>query len=74
MTKFRVPVKIEFDGAVLVEAEDESEAEEIACGNITAFLGQVFDNNSDKVLDNVFDMRGYAYLRDDESIEEAEDL
>lgn len=73
MTKYRVPVYIKIDGAVCVEAEDELEAEEIACGNVRGILDRISNNNSDKVLDWVFDTWGESYLRDDESIEEIED-
>ena len=74
MTKYRVPVYIKIDGAVEIEAEDELEAEEIACGNIRGKLDHINTNDSDKILDFEFDWWGETYLRDDESIEEVEDV
>ena len=73
MTKYRVPVEIKFDGCVEVEAEDEIEAEMIACSNVRASLANVHDNNCEDVLDYEIDHIGFAYLRDNESIEEVEE-
>lgn len=73
MTKFRVPVYIKIDGAVEVEAEDELEAEEIACANVRGNLDHINTNDSEKILDFEFDCWGESYLRDDESIEEVEE-
>ena len=73
MSKFRVPVAMVFTGAIEVEAKDESEAEEIAVWNVSGRLGNISDNNSDKVLDYVFDIKPETILRDDESIEEIEE-
>ena len=71
--KYRVPLKIVFDGYAIVEAKDESQAEEIACYNVGATLGSVSDNLSDKVLDHEFDLHGETYLSDNESIEDFTD-
>ena len=73
MTKYRVPVYIKIDGAVEIEAEDELEAEEIACGNIRGRLEHIDTNYPGKILDFEFDFWGETYLRDDESIEEVEE-
>lgn len=73
MTKYRVPVALVFTGAVLVNAKDESHAEEIAVWEISGRLGNVSDNNSTQVLDYEFDIRPETIVRDDESIEEVEE-
>lgn len=73
MTKYRVPIKISFDGAALVEAEDEEEAEKIAILYVGSHMETVkaFDNL--KVLKIVTEDIGYTEIRDNESIEEIED-
>lgn len=73
MTKYRVPVRISFDGAVSVEAKDESEAEELACYYVGAVIGHVSDGCCDRILDYEFDTHGDTELRDNESIEELEE-
>lgn len=70
--KYRVPLKITFDGCAEIEADDEIEAEDIAC-HIVANLGRVSDNGHSAIKDFVFDLHGYAERRDNESIEEIEE-
>lgn len=71
--KYRVPLKITFDGCAEIEADDEDEAEQRAIYNISAVLGYVSDGGADCVLNTVFDVHGYAERRDNESIEEIEE-
>lgn len=73
MTKFRVPIKMEFDGAVEVEARDEVQAEELVCSNLRARMYSVSDNGCENIIDWEFDVHGFAELRDNESIEEIEE-
>jgi len=58
MTKFRVPVIIEFYGEVVVDAETEESAEDIATakmeGTITAYA------TSDSIIDYSINQFGYA--------------
>ena len=73
MGKYRVPVRLVIDGVVLVEAEDEIEAENIACYNVRGRLGSISDNECESVIDYVFDHHGEIELRDNESIEELDE-
>ena len=73
MTKYRVPVRLVIDGAVLVEAKDETEAEYIACYNVRGSLGAISDNGCESVIDYVFDHHGDTEIRDNESIEELDE-
>ena len=70
--KYRVPLKITFDGCALIEADDEDEAEQKAIFHVGAVLGNVSDDSADCVLDTEFDVHGYTERRDNESIEELE--
>ena len=71
--KYRVPMRISFDGCALIEAPDEEAAELIAVSHLTATLGNISDNNNDKIKDFVFNTSGYTERLDNESIEEVED-
>ena len=73
MTKYRVPVRLVIDGAVLVEAEDEIEAEHIVCYNIRGTLGIISDNECESVIDYIFNHHGNTEIRDNESIEELDE-
>lgn len=73
MTKYRVPIIMTFNGAVEVEAEDESQAEEIVCGQVCASLGDVYSHGHPSILNWSVDRMGYAERCDKESIEEVED-
>lgn len=73
MTKYRVPIKLSFDGAVLVEAKDEEEAEKIAILYVGSHIGTVRVCDNLKVLKIVTEDIGYTEIRDNESIEEIED-
>ena len=73
MGKYRVPVRLVIDGAVLVEAEDEIEAEHIVCSNVRGRLGGISDNECDQIQDYEFDHHGCIEIRDNESIEELDD-
>lgn len=73
MTKYRVPVALVFNGAVLVNAKDESHAEKVAVWEISGRLGNISDNDSTQILDYEFDIRPETIIRDNESIEEVED-
>ena len=68
--KYRVPLKLTFDGFAIVEAVDETEAEQIACYHMGADLGHVTDGASDKIKDYDFEIHSNVELRDNESIEE----
>ena len=74
MTKYRVPVKISFDGAVLVEAEDEEEAAKTAVLYIGSHIETVRTFDNLKVLKIVTEDIGYTEIRDNESIEEVEEI
>ena len=69
MTKFRVPMKITFDGAVEVEADTEEQAEIIANLNIIATMGDVFADE-EHIKNYSFDVHGYGERKENESIEE----
>lgn len=73
MTKYRVPVRFIANGAVLVEAKDETEAEYIACYNVRARIGNVSDSGCIWILDYEYDVHGETELRDNESIEELDE-
>lgn len=73
MTKYRVPIKISFDGAALVEAEDEEEAEKIAVMQLKGYGASVASYGHPNILNWVVEDYGTAYRRDNESIEEIED-
>lgn len=70
MKKYRVPLKIIFDGFAIIEANDESEAENIAVHNVGGGLGYAYDNLHHQVLDYTFDVHSYTELKDSESIKE----
>lgn len=57
--EFFIPVKIIFDGTVIVKADNEEEAKRIAEDNVTANLGSVGTNLMD--IDYDIDMHGYCY-------------
>ena len=71
MTKFRVPIKIEFDGSVLVDADNEEKAEMIACLNMRGTL-TAYQTGVNSILKYEVNSYGYAKRRDNESIEELE--
>ena len=73
MTKYRVPLKITFDGFAIVEASDELDAENVAVYNVRGSLGNTTDNVCDRVIDYEFDLHGETELSDNESIEEIEE-
>lgn len=74
MTKFVVPIRIEFDGTVLVESNSEEDAAKIAVLHITAGLDTANVNWSDKSIRNVtWNPNGYVAIRDNESVEEYEE-
>lgn len=68
--KYRVPLKLTFDGFAIVEATDKETAEEIACYHMGANLGHITDGASDKISDYEFDIHANVERRDDEDIEE----
>lgn len=68
--KYRVPLKLTFDGFAIVEAVDETEAEELACYYMGANLGNVCDGACNKITDHEFDIHANVELRDNENIEE----
>lgn len=74
MTKYRVPVEIKFNGAVFVDANDEQQAEEIVTNQICAKLGSVYSHGHPSIYNWLIDVVGYAERRDNESIEEVEEL
>ncbi len=67
--KYRVPLKLTFDGFAIVEAIDEEDAEQIACHHMGADLGHVSTGYSDKIYDYEFDLHANVERRDNESIE-----
>lgn len=74
MTKYRVPIVIQFDGAVEVEADSEEDAENIAEYYFVASIGNTGDSGCDKILDWEVDNSGYITRAENESIEEVEEL
>lgn len=70
MKKYRVPLKIIFDGFAIVEANNESEAKNIAVNNVGGGLGYAYDNLHCQVLNYEFDMHSYTEMKDNESIKE----
>lgn len=68
--KYRVPLKLTFDGFAIVEAVDEEDAEYIACYHMGANLGHVSDGACNKITDHEFDIHANVERRDNESIEE----
>lgn len=73
MTKYRVPLKIIFNGCALIEADSEEKAEELATYHVGAVIGNVSDDGADCVINTEFDLHGETERRDNESIEEVED-
>ena len=74
MTKFVVPIRIEFDGTVLVKSNSEEDATKIAVLHIIAGLDNVNVNWSDKSIKHVtWNPNGYVAIRDNESVEEYEE-
>lgn len=73
MNKYRVPLKISFDGCALIEADSEEEAEKLATYYVGAVIGNVSDGGAYCVLHTVFDLHGETERRDNESIEEIEE-
>ena len=71
--RYRVPLKITFDGCAEIEADDEVEAEQRAIYHISAVLGYVSDGGADCVINTVFDVHGETDRRNNESIEEIEE-
>ena len=71
--KYRVPVKIEFDGAVEIEAESEEDAENIAECYFCASIGNVSGSACNRILDWSVDNSGYVTRAENESIEEIEE-
>lgn len=72
--KYRVPVRIEFDGAVWVNAVDETVAEDIAISSLRATIGEVSDSGDNKIVDFVVDEHGITVRRDNESVEEEDEI
>lgn len=71
--KYRVPLKISFDGCALIEADSEEEAEKLATYHVGAVIGNVSDDGADCVLGTEFDLHGYTTRLSNESIEEVYD-
>lgn len=70
MTKFRVPVCVQFNAVVWVDAEDAAQAEEIATFRTRARFEGGLASTDRRILDSVVDTRGDVYRRDNEMIEE----
>jgi hypothetical protein len=73
MTKYRVPLRITFDGFAVVEAVDEEEAETTAVWNLSMNIGSVLNCDKDKISKYYFDPTGYSEIATNESIEEIEE-
>lgn len=71
--KYRVPIVIQFDGEVEVEADSEEDAENIAEYYFVANIGNTGDSGCDKILDWEVDNSGYVTRAENESIEEVEE-
>ena len=74
MTKYRVPIKIEFDGVAWIDAKDEEEAEKIAVMQIRGDDAGVYTHGHPAIIEWVINPHGYTTRRDDESIEEVEEI
>lgn len=74
MTKFLIPVTIEFDAAVIVKADTQEEAEILAVTKIVAKLESGNLTFDKECIDQVtYNPAGYPRLRDNESVEEEGD-
>lgn len=74
MTKYRVPVEMKFNGAVFVDANDEQQAEEIVIDQMCGKLESIYAHGHPAIDNWVFDVIGRVERRDNESIEEVEEL
>lgn len=72
--KYRVPLRLTFDGYALVNADNEEEAIDIAIRNVGGILDHAENNLSDKVEDWEFDIHSNTILNEDEDIEEMESI
>lgn len=74
MTKYLIPVTIEFDGSVIVRADTEEEARILAVTKVVAQLKEDNLTFDKKCIDRViYNPSGYPVVRDNESVEEREE-
>lgn len=74
MTRFLIPVTIEFDGTVMVKANTQEEAEILAVTKVVAKLESGNLTFDGECIDQVtYNPTGYPRLRDNESVEEREE-
>lgn len=73
MPKYKVPLRITFDGFAIVEDVDEREAETTVVWNLSMNIGSVSNTDKDKISKYYFDPTGYSEIRTNESIEEIEE-
>lgn len=71
--KYRVPIKIEFDEAVEVEADSEEDAENIVEYYFCANIGSISDSGCDRILDWEVNHSSDVTRAENEPIEEVED-
>lgn len=74
MTRFLIPVTIEFDATVMVKAETQEEAEILAVTKVAAKLESDNLTFDKECIDQVvYNPTGYPRMRDNESVEEREE-
>ena len=74
MTRFLIPVTIEFDATVMVKADTQEEAEILAVTKIAAKLESDNLTFDKECIDQVtYNPTGYPRMRDNESVEEEGD-
>lgn len=74
MTKYSIPVVIEFDGKVIVQADTEEEARILAVTRVVAQLKEDNLTFDKRYIDQViYNPSGYPVIRDNESVEEREE-
>ena len=74
MTKYLIPVTIEFDGSVIVRADTEEEARILAVTKVVAQLKEDNLTFDKKCIDRVmYNPSVYPVVRDNESVEEREE-
>ena len=74
MTRFLIPVTIEFDATVMVKADTQEEAEILAVTKVAAKLESDNLTFDKECIDQViYNPTGYPRMRDNESVEEEGD-
>lgn len=74
MTRFLIPVTIEFDATVMVKADTQEEAEILAVTKVAAKFESDNLTFDKECIDLVkYNPTGYPRMRDNESVEEREE-